>query len=75
MENIIKESIGGYAVFLDARRFCEYFPQEQFPAQSLASIYVETGVHSMERGIISAGRNKETGEHHKPKLETAHLTS
>ena len=71
----IVEPVSGHAVFLDARRFCPHLSQEQFPAQSLAaSIYVETGVRSMERGIISAGRNKETGEHHKPKLETVRLT-
>ena len=71
----IVEPVGGHAVFLDARRFCPHLSQEAFPAQSLAaSIYVETGVRSMERGIISAGRNKETGEHHKPKLETVRLT-
>jgi len=28
----------------------------------------------MERGIVSAGRNKDTGEHHRPKLETVRLT-
>ena len=71
----IVEPVGGHAVLLDARRFCPHLSQEEFPAQSLAaSIYVETGVRSMERGIISAGRNKETGEHHKPKLETVRLT-
>lgn len=71
----IVEPVGGHAVFLDARRFCSHLSQEEFPAQSLAaSIYVETGVRSMERGIISAGRSKETGEHHKPKLETVRLT-
>ena len=71
----IVEPVGGPAVFLDARRFCEPLPQDEFPAQSLAaSIYVETGVRSMERGIISAGRNNVTGEHHRPKLETVRLT-
>lgn len=71
----IVEPIGGHAVFLDARRFCKHLTQDQFPAQSLAaSIYMETGVRSMERGIISAGRNKETGDHHRPKLETVRLT-
>jgi len=69
----IVEPIGGHAVFLDARRFCPHLSQDEFPAQSLAaSIYMETGVRSMERGIISAGRNKETGEHHR--LETVRLT-
>ncbi|HKS34326.1 MAG TPA: tyrosine phenol-lyase [Enterobacteriaceae bacterium] len=71
----IVEPVGGHAVFLDARRFCPHLNQEQFPAQSLAaSIYVETGVRSMERGIVSAGRSKDTGEHHRPKLETVRLT-
>lgn len=71
----IVEPVGGHAVFLDARRFCEHLTQEQFPAQSLAaSIYIETGVRSMERGIVSAGRSKETGENHRPKLETVRLT-
>ncbi|MGY9370189.1 tyrosine phenol-lyase [Citrobacter pasteurii] len=71
----IVEPVGGHAVFLDARRFCDHLTQDEFPAQSLAaSIYVETGVRSMERGIISAGRNNVTGEHHRPKLETVRLT-
>ncbi|MFP3437277.1 tyrosine phenol-lyase [Pantoea sp. SIMBA_133] len=71
----IVEPTGGHAVFLDARRFCPHLTQDQFPAQSLAaSIYMETGVRSMERGIVSAGRSKETGENHRPKLETVRFT-
>ncbi len=67
--------VGGHAVFLDARRFCPHLEQLQFPAQALANaLYIESGVRSMERGIVSAGRNKETGEHHMPKLETVRLT-
>lgn len=71
----VVEPTGGHAVFLDARRFCPHLTQDEFPAQSLAaSIYMETGVRSMERGIISAGRDKSTGENHRPKLETVRLT-
>ena len=71
----IVEPVGGHAVFLDARRFCPHLDQEQFPAQSLAAaLYVEAGVRSMERGIVSAGRDAKTGENHKPKLETVRLT-
>lgn len=67
--------VGGHAVFLDARSFCPHLSQSQFPAQALAAaIYVEGGVRSMERGIISAGRDKKTGEDHAPKLETVRLT-
>lgn len=41
----IVEPVGGHAVFLDARRFCEHLTQDQFPAQSLAaSIYMETEI-------------------------------
>lgn len=71
----IIEPIGGHAVFLDARRFCPHLTQEQFPAQSLAAnLYVESGVRSMERGIVSAGRDKKSGKNHSPKLETVRLT-
>lgn len=71
----IIEPVGGHAVFLDARRFCPHLTQDQFPAQSLAAnLYVESGVRSMERGIVSAGRDKNTGKNHAPKLETVRLT-
>ncbi|EJG7681935.1 tyrosine phenol-lyase [Salmonella enterica] len=71
----VVEPTGGHAVFLDARRFCPHLTQDELPAQSLAaSIYMETGVRSMERGIVSAGRDKSTGENHRPKLETVRLT-
>jgi len=71
----IVQPIGGHAVFLDAKRFYEHLPQLQFPAQKLAAdLYVASGVRAMERGIVSAGRNKETGEHNTPKLELVRLT-
>src|SRR5699024_1630498 len=71
----IVEPVGGHAVFLDARRFCPHLDQEEFPAQSLAAnLYLESGVRSMERGIVSAGRDIDTGKNHKPKLETVRLT-
>ena len=71
----IVQPIGGHAVFLDARRFCPHLTQDQFPAQALAAyLYISSGVRSMERGIISAGRDKNTGKDHYPKLETVRLT-
>jgi tyrosine phenol-lyase len=71
----VVEPIGGHAVFLDARRFLPDMPQDHFPAQALAAaLYVDSGVRSMERGIVSAGRNPETGEHRHPKLELVRLT-
>ena len=67
--------IGGHGIFLDAKRFLPHVKQSQFPAQALAAeIYIDSGVRSMERGIVSAGRNKETGEHYYPELELVRLT-
>lgn len=67
--------IGGHGIFIDAKKFYPHIPQDQFPAQKLAGdIYVECGLRSMERGIVSAGRNKDTGEHYYPELELVRLT-
>ena len=67
--------IGGHAVFLDAKAFYPQLDQEQFPAQTLAAeLYLDSGIRSMERGIVSAGRNKATGDHNRPKLELVRLT-
>ncbi|MEW5822378.1 MAG: tyrosine phenol-lyase [Cyanobacteriota bacterium] len=71
----IVKPIGGHAIYLDAKKFLPHIPQEHFPAQALAAaIYIDSGVRSMERGIVSAGRNKETNDHHYPKLELVRLT-
>jgi len=71
----IVKPIGGHAVFLDARRMLPHIPQEQFPAQALAAaLYVESGIRSMERGVVSAGRDHLTGENIMPKLELVRLT-
>jgi len=67
--------VGGHAIFLDAKRFLPHMKQVEFPAQTLAAeLYAESGIRSMERGIVSAGRNKETGDHYYPKLELVRLT-
>jgi len=66
--------IGGHGVFLDAHSILPHVPQERFPAQALAAaIYVDAGVRTMERGIVSAGRDPLTGENHHPKLELVRL--
>jgi len=71
----IVQPIGGHAVYLDARAFYSHIPQEQFPAQALAAdLYLDSGVRAMERGIVSAGRDKLTGHNHLPKLELVRLT-
>lgn len=71
----IVQPIGGHAVYLDAKRFYPHISQDNFPAQTLASeLYIDSGIRSMERGIVSAGRDATTGEHRYPKLELVRLT-
>jgi tyrosine phenol-lyase len=67
--------IGGHGVFLDAGTIMEHLPQDLFPAQALAAaIFEDSGVRGMERGIVSAGRDPETGENRHPGLELVRLT-
>ena len=71
----IVKPIGGHAVFLDALHFLPHLPRDQWPAQTLsAAIYEDSGVRSMERGAVSKGRDKKTGENIFPKLELVRLT-
>ncbi len=67
--------IGGHGIFLNAKKFLPHIEQKDYPAQTLAAeIYVDSGVRSMERGVVSAGRNKESGENYYPRLELVRLT-
>ncbi len=68
------EPVGGHAIFLDAKRFYPHLPQDVFPGQTLAAeLYLDSGIRAMERGIVSAGRDPETGEHRHPSLELTRL--
>lgn len=69
------EPLGTHGIFIDAKNFLPHLSQDMFPAQALAGeIYADSGVRSMERGVVSAGRNKITGKHNYPKLELVRLT-
>ncbi|MDE3184540.1 MAG: tyrosine phenol-lyase [Bacteroidota bacterium] len=70
----IVKPIGGHGVFVDAKKFLPHIPQDNFPAQTLASeVYLDSGVRTMERGVVSAGR-KANGENYYPKLELVRFT-
>ncbi len=70
----IVQPIGGHAVFLDAAAMLPHIPRDQFPAQALAAaLYLESGIRSMERGAVSAGRAA-SGENRYPALELVRLT-
>jgi tyrosine phenol-lyase len=68
------QPIGGHGIFLDARRILDHLTQDKLPAQALtAALYADSGVRGMERGVVSAGRDPQTGDHHYPKLELVRL--
>ncbi len=70
----IVKPIGGHGIFVDAKKFLPHIPQDQFPAQTLAAeVYLDSGVRTMERGIVSAGR-KANGQNYNPKLELVRFT-
>lgn len=65
---------GGHGVFVDAKAFLPHLSQDEFPAQTLAAeIYIDSGVRTMERGIVSAGRNSK-GQNYYPELELVRFT-
>lgn len=67
--------IGSHGVFLNAKKILSHLSRDRLPAQSLtAALYVDSGVRSMERGVVSAGRDPETGENIYPELELVRLT-
>ena len=70
----IVQPIGGHGIFVDGKKFLPHIPQDNYPAQTLASeIYLDSGVRTMERGVVSAGR-KANGENYYPKLELVRFT-
>ena len=71
----IVRPIGTHGIFINAKKFLPQISQDKFPALTLAAeIYIDSGVRAMERGVVSAGRNKKTGENIFPKLELVRLT-
>lgn len=71
----IVKPVGGHAIFLDAKTFYPHLAQDKFPAQTLTvELYLDSGIRAMERGIVSAGRDPETGENRYPALELTRLT-
>ena len=70
----IVKPIGGHGIFVDAKIFLPHIQQDEFPAQTLAAeVYLDSGVRTMERGVVSAGR-KANGQNYFPKLELVRFT-
>ena len=54
---------GGLGCHIDAKRFLDHVPQNQYPAGALASaFFIASGVRGMERGTISEARDEQGNE-------------
>ena len=66
---------GGHAVFLDAARFLEHLPWQNYPGHALAlELYLEGGIRACEIGtVMLGGKDPETGEETPAKHELVRL--
>ena len=70
----VQKPLGGHAIFVDARRFLEHVPKEEYIAQTLAiELYLEAGVRGVEVGTLLADRDPKTKENRYPQLEFLRL--
>lgn len=70
----VQKPIGGHAVFVDAVRFLNQVPREEYVAQTLAiELYLEAGVRGVEVGTLLADRDPDTHQNRYPKLEMLRL--
>ena len=68
------EPFGGHAIFLDAKRFLQEIPKEEYIAQTLAiEIYLEGGIRGVEIGTLLADRDPVTRKNRYPELELVRL--
>lgn len=70
----IQEPVGGHAIYIDAKKFLDQVPKEEFIAQTLGiELYVEAGIRAVEIGTLLADRDPVTRENRYPKLEFLRL--
>ena len=70
----VQKPFGGHAIFIDAKKFLNKVPKEEYVAQTLACIlYLEAGIRAVEIGTLLADRDPETRENRYPKLELLRL--
>ncbi len=67
--------IGGHAVYLNGRKFCDHIPDEQLPGWALSvALYEHIGVRACEIGNVMFGaRNETTGAWTWPPLDLVRL--
>ncbi len=67
--------IGGHAVYLNGRKFCDHIPDEQLPGWALSvALYEHVGVRACEIGNVMFGtQDQKTGKWQWPALDLVRL--
>ncbi|TAM45645.1 MAG: tryptophanase [Acidobacteria bacterium] len=67
--------IGGHAVYLNGRKFCDHIPNEQLPGWALSvALYEHVGVRACEIGNVMFGtQDQKTGKWQWPALDLVRL--
>jgi len=59
----IIEPTGGHAIYLDAKRFAEHIPVDQYPGQAITcELYIEGGIRGVEIGSVMFGKYDAAGK-------------
>ncbi len=70
----IIEPPGGHAIYIDAKRFLQDIPPEQFPGQSIVcELYIEGGIRGVEIGSVMFGKYDKNGKLIPPPMELVRL--
>ena len=70
----IVEPPGGHAIYLDAKRFADHIPQDQYPGQSIVcELYRAGGIRSVEIGSVMFGKYDSNGKLISPPMELVRL--
>jgi len=71
----VMQPAGGHAVYIDAKKFLNHIPVDQYPGQALvAALYVHGGIRSVEIGSLMFGKYaspEEGGDEHQKLIPAA----
>lgn len=70
----VMQPAGGHAVYIDAKKFLDHIPVDQYPGQALSgALYLEGGIRSVEIGSLMFGKYDENKKLIPSQLELVRL--